>query len=468
MLRSSLAFAAAASLFVALPASAERRTITVPVPDALRCPGPSCTGGADPSPAAQGLRTVYLSFEGVTLTASVTADDARSNTSYVLSEVAEPGERRAIPAFDPADLADDLGASRAEIIQYTVDELDSIFEPYNVEFTTTRPAGGNYHMIVFGGTCLGVANQVCAGIAPLDCGDDMPRNIVFVFPPALSALELAPTAAQELAHAFGLAHTLDRSDVMFPQTQPDDPPRAFGAGQIPEGDERCNGSLTFQDSHQELMDIVGYRGQDTTGPELSLSSPAEGALVTADTPVVVEASDQTGVASVSLVIEGTEVDSATAPPYRLAIPSDTPLGQLFLTLRAVDELGNQSQLRVAVYFGTGAEEPCNDGVCADGLECVSGLCFPAADTGAIGDTCDINEDCQSSVCAEVDGDRLCSQRCASDEECPSGFRCRGATACWPVPEDSGGCAVGRGDRSALGGLGLALFALGWMAARRRS
>src|SRR5690606_15995224 len=117
------------------------------------------------------------------------------------------------------------------------------------------PTSGTYHMVVFGGTCQGVIGENCAGIAPLDCTDFSPSNIVFAFPQGLRAVDLATTATQEMAHAFGLTHTVDTTDFMYPFIQ-QQLPYHYGAGAIPSKDQPGCGGANFQDSHEKLLSIV--------------------------------------------------------------------------------------------------------------------------------------------------------------------------------------------------------------------
>ncbi len=50
----------------------------------------------------------------------------------------------------------------------------------------------------------------------------------------------------------------------------------------------------------------------------------------------------------------------------------------------------------------------------------------AADPGAFGCPCSVDEDCAAGRCVDVEGGRICSQDCVS--ECPSGFACVGVVS----------------------------------------
>ena len=74
--------------------------------------------------AAQGLRTVYLSFDGVTLNRSTTVDDATVNVSFIVNSATE-----VISAMTTGDLIDVGGLSRQQVIDRVLADLEAIFEP---------------------------------------------------------------------------------------------------------------------------------------------------------------------------------------------------------------------------------------------------------------------------------------------------------------------------------------------------
>ena len=100
-----------------------------------------------------------------------------------------------------------------------------------------------------------------------------------------------------------------------------------------------------------------------------------------------------------------------------------------------------------------ADADCPGEVCFDG-RCIATPFGPAG----IGTTCAAGADCDSGLCAEGPGGRLCTEPCAAGA-CPDGFECLDApgdtAACWPAA-GSGCCdAGGRGAPAMLLGLGLA-------------
>jgi hypothetical protein len=432
-------------------------------------PGPHEPLAGPVTPYALGLRVVYLNFDGVTLTASNDIDDARTNISGILSAAVSPGSSRAISPFDPSDLSSTGGLSRAAIITRVVDRMYQIHAPYDIEFVTTRPSSGAYTMVVFGGTCSSVAGQEnCAGIALLDCGDFMPANIVFAFPDGLRVDDLVTTAAQEMAHAFGLNHTNDDSDIMFPVIQPT-PPVAYGAGAIPGSDPLNCGGRTTQDSHQLMLDTIGDRGDDVLAPVVSIVSPFQGAAIAPGGIVNADATDPSGIDMVELLIDGARVQGVDVAPYRFTIPGDHPGGTVTLGVRATDNMGNQGVAEQPIYITTGDEDKCTrDDDCNGTLECTNGLCIPDNGIeGELGDDCS-STTCTVGECATLDGESLCSVPCDDANPCPTGFECRGGTACWPADSDGGWlCSTAGSARGAPGAWILALAALVLCLRRRR-
>lgn len=431
------------------------------------CPGPGCT--AELQPHAQGRRVVYLNFDGVTLSRSNTNDDARLNVSAIVNSSTE-----VVPAFDPGDLSGTSGLSRAQIIDRVVSDLYVIHQPYDIDFVTSRPASGNYSMVVFGGSCSSVVGQGCAGIALRDCDDRMPSNITFVFPPGLRVSDLATTAAQEAAHAWGLGHTDDRDDVMYP-TILASVPRAYGAGNIMGANGQhdgsgCPSSVTYQDSHARLLQNIGPRGQDTTPPSVTITEPREGDTIYAGSIIRANATDNLAVDKVELLVDGAIVRELSSSPWEFALAASTPHGEHSLTVRATDISGNSGQSQIRVFVNTQNVIPCStDDQCEGDTHCNGQVCVPNDPTPDpdpnMFEPCQSGGDCVSGVCVTVGEESLCSQTCSDNAGCPAGAECLDGAACWPVADGGGPCNAGsRGGHGLAALMLLALVAV----ARRRS
>lgn len=152
--------------------------------------------------ATSGRQIVYVNFDGpfITHTDVFPYSDAAANTSYAM--MAEFG----ISAYDFAPYADPGGR------QYVIDHLRSIYAPYNVEFTTTRPAVSPYSMLVVSpspvGSKWGIASQ-------MDCDNLVPNDVAFVYGHGTDNWDRTFRAsAHEIGHLFGLTHAANAYDVM--------------------------------------------------------------------------------------------------------------------------------------------------------------------------------------------------------------------------------------------------------------
>jgi len=432
-----------------------------------QCPGPLCEAPETNEPNAIGLRVVYLNFDGVTLTASNTSDSGPQNTSAIITATTTPGSTRFVPPFSPAQLSSTQGLDRDQIIQRVTDALFQTHAAFDVQFTTSRPTEAPYSMVVFGGSCQDVAGANCAGVALLDCGDQIASNVSFVFPPGLRVDDLATTAAQEAAHAFGLAHTQDQGDIMFPtilQSIPD----GFGAGNIPQGDSNCQGG-GFQDSFQVMLSTIGPRGQDTIPPAVAIGSPRSGAVIFPGDTVDASVTDFGEVEEVTLLVGGEVISVAAQAPYSFILPDTTIKGNVILAVRAADDSGNTGQESISVYVAGPDDIACDAGACPDGLTCISDICIDRSG-GGLGSLCGNNEECDSGICATLDSEQRCSTTCDSASPCPTGFECIDDAACWPRDSGSDNPFVGLCASGGSGGAGagiLVLIALVSMRRRKR-
>jgi hypothetical protein len=319
------------------------------------CAGQDCPPSHPRSARGQGHRLVYLNFDGATLTASTHVDDAATDTSSILSSAVPPGTSKVIAPFDPREMWNPDGLSREQIIARVVQEMYALHAAYDVDFVTERPTGADYHMVVFGGTCVGVSDESnCVGVANLDCGDAVPGNIVFVFPGDLRVGHLAVTAAQETAHALGLTHTWDWTDVMYPEIQSTFPDH-FGAGNVPLSDPSCDGAA-FQDSHRKMLDTLGPRRTDTIPPAVAITSPGHGSQVAPGVEVSATVTDDGEIAVVEFLVDDVVTATATVPPFSFPLPAEIPPGTVTLTVRAQDIVGNVGTDRITVHV-TGSADP---------------------------------------------------------------------------------------------------------------
>lgn len=244
--------------------------------------------------------------------------------------------------------------------QSVMDAVEADWAPFNMIVTGTRPVGSNYTMCMTGPANQPFGNGVL-GIAPLDCQNANPNNIVFAFHSAgqlgggLGANTQATTISQEVAHAYGLEHVGATSDIMNPYNAGGNPSftdtcigiQDNGQGIVcgSQHQQYCAGSQ--QNSYQELIGLFGASDPDNTPPSVSVTYPGEGdSFATGDNFVIsCAANDDQGVASVDLWINGDALGTRLASPYEWDVVN-IPAGGYDIYCLATDEWDNQAMSAV--------------------------------------------------------------------------------------------------------------------------
>jgi len=162
-----------------------------PTSDAMPPPAtPSCTS-----------RTVYLNFEGQTLTQG--PSDATTNHA---------GWMTIATGTAPPYLSGN--ANRAAAIQAITDGVRMELSQFPVTVVTTRPASGNYVMIVFGGLRTAVGSNYGGGVNQLDCGDVRPNDVAWISDTVTPNQHVINTAIGAIGFGLGLTATNDPLDCM--------------------------------------------------------------------------------------------------------------------------------------------------------------------------------------------------------------------------------------------------------------
>jgi hypothetical protein len=87
----------------------------------------------------------------------------------------------------------------------------------------------------------------------------------------------------------------------------------------------------------------------STSPTISFSSPSNGGTISGTSTISVSASDSAGIASVSLSVDGSPINTDTASPYNFSLTTTAfSNGSHTLTGTAVDALGNTSSASITV------------------------------------------------------------------------------------------------------------------------
>lgn len=285
---------------------------------------------------------VYLNFDGATLKkVDAYTTDAPANTTVIGSGT--------LPPFGG-------GAQDRDQVVAVVHEL---FAAYDVELTLTRPASGDYTMVVIGGRPehLGQPATAAVGLGNLDCGNKTRRDVAVVwsenFPPSTQAFylsSLATTIAHELGHNLGLPHATEACDVMSYGACQALPKKVFldKSSSIPAGEPAgWSCGLQTTNSHQLLLANVGSRPVvDTTPPRVSILAPQDQASVGQAVLVRASATDETAVVRVEVLVDGAPSQSAVAAPFDFNL-SLSP-GAHALSVLALDAAGNRGEARVTV------------------------------------------------------------------------------------------------------------------------
>ena len=455
-------------------------------------------------PFATGTTILYLHFDGLVVTKG-NKSDAVSGTSFIGGGT--------VPAF----VGDQ--AIRAQVVTL----VKQLYAPYGIQIVTTRPTSGNYDMAVIGGrpASLGLPypdgpSGGVVGVAPMDCGSAMPRDIAFVFSDSIKsyapnayARVVAETTAHESAHTYGLPHSNSGCDLMSYGTCSS--LKTFLDKIMGMQDSGSNCGMGSMNSHQLLLKALGPATAppaatdpptttdpppttpptnppattppaDTQPPVVRITSPASGAKIEATTKVTAIITDDHGVTKADLLLDGKVVASRTTPPFEFSV-SLAP-GQHRLAVDAYDAAGNKGTAGVAVAVEQAAgtsSPPAEDPPAADPPPPTDAVPPPVLTPGAFGAACEAPGDCSSGLCADDPASgKYCTEACDAASICPLDSICQpavgGGNVCaTPVTLGAspdllvGGCSLG----SAPAGpqslwpllLGLGLFCLG--RARRR-
>lgn len=291
---------------------------------------------------------VFVNFDGAELFFG--QDDARNDTT-VLSDMAGP-----FPAYG--------GSSQQGA---TLQAVRNDFAAYDVIIVDSRPSSGNYTMAMVGpyeaGTVLGVA--------PLDCRDSFPNNIVFAFHgdgDGYTSTGQANTISQEVAHSYGLEHVADQRDIMYPVSTGGDP--AFldlCVTIVPSPDIVCGDQheehcpAGEQSSHRELLDRFGpSMPLDPAETVVEITAPGDGDELDIDEPfdIVARSIDGRPFANVVLFVDESNIGGRTQSPYTWRVVG-LPEGIYDAYVIAIDGGGIMSKSEPIEIF-VGVDNPDND------------------------------------------------------------------------------------------------------------
>jgi uncharacterized protein (TIGR03382 family) len=174
---------------------------------------------------------------------------------------------------------------------------------------------------------------------------------------------------------------------------------------------------------------------DTQAPKVTITSPTDGASVSGTITVEATISDDVGAVKAELAVDGAVSASLTAAPWKFQISIGS--GSHVLVVGARDAAGNRGTARVTVN---------NSG--STGSATDAGTSQQQGGAGGFGDSCLVNDDCLSQLCAESGGVKYCTETCSTT--CSSGATCVSAgtmKVCTPPSTGStSGLASGGGTK----------------------
>lgn len=248
----------------------------VSAPDYVVVPGL----GNDHEVRADVPSLIYLAMEGIALDHCAGGD---INAAQRCTDLV-PGPT-VFPAWGTA-------AERAAVMQ----ALHGLFADFDVTLVDEPPLSFVPHMlVVVGGTSSLIGQQTpSCGIATLVCGGQRRDLVSIAFGHACGGWEsptrVASTVAQETAHNLGLEHVNIADDVMFPTVSQVDQTFRDACLDIltPDYDDDyvcpdvhaldCpEGAGDQQNSHAELLRLLGSRKTDPEPPTIVTIEPADGA-----------------------------------------------------------------------------------------------------------------------------------------------------------------------------------------------
>ncbi|HVV88107.1 MAG TPA: hypothetical protein VHE35_33935 [Kofleriaceae bacterium] len=442
------------------------------------------TRGYVPVPA-----DAFVSNAGEVISPIIYVNRCRGGCSFTKSSLSDAISNQTIIGGVPAGTRmtlSEFGYSD-DIWNQTIQCIREVYQPFNVQIVTEDPGATAHHEAVLAGRASEMSlGSGILGIAPLDSSTCRPQNNVISFAFANdhgpSPLDMCWTVAQESAHAYGLDHEHFCPDPMtYLPIQDCGGQKFFRNVDAPCGefaDRECICGGTTQNSFQRQLGVHGPGTVPVDPPVVDIKMPADGATGLPRTfSVFPTAVDPRGLNHLELWINGwkwSEVPGVWQKTsiYTMDLPSRVPDGVMDIKVKGCGDTGVCGEDNITVTRGT----PCASAAsCLEGQKCEAGKCFWDPPTLNIGDTCAYNEQCVSTECATVSGDKICSEDCVSgpNDRCPDGYECIAPGlgqhgACGPLVEDSGGCcSTGDHGRTAvLVNLGLGSL-LGLVVVRRR-
>lgn len=288
-------------------------------------------------------RTIFLNRHGATLRPG--ANNSKAQTSSIVTQPVS------IEAWEVTDAK----------WTATVACMRETWARFDVTITETDPGDAPHVEALFGGSPRDIGRPAnVAGIAPFaaDCGV-VENAIVFAFTDNLpqDPQLICEVMSQEIGHAYGLDHELLAADPMSYLSF--DGKRTFQDAPAECGEKTARpcglgatSCRTTQSSLQVLLARLGAAGSDGSAPTLVITSPQAHAAVSAGFDVSARASDDIGLTSVALYIDGAKVETLTTGPFTFTTDETLATGAHSIMVEARDANDNITVREVDVTVTT--------------------------------------------------------------------------------------------------------------------
>lgn len=192
--------------------------------------------------------TIFLNHGGATVTGGLYNDATIDQTTLIA-----PGETATLAPWD-------MGEPLWQTVRDCVKEQ---FSDFDVTVTDVRPPSSvSYVEAIVGGFPHDIAldNDAIGGIAPSNCAEDIPNDIVYIFSDGALSFDVATICyiiTHEIGHTYTLDHRFLYTDVM---TYLPEGPKSLTDVEAPCGEfeERpCVCGTDTQNSYQRVMSFLG-------------------------------------------------------------------------------------------------------------------------------------------------------------------------------------------------------------------
>lgn len=156
-------------------------------------------------------------------------------------------------------------------------------------------------------------------------------------------------------------------------------------------------------ANRALGVVIASASTDTTAPIVIITTPITGTTLGSSNEVFAVASDDTSVAKVDFLLDGTLFDTKAIPPYRSTITSNISSGSHHLLVRATDAAGNSATDELVITNGA-VTVPLSCTLAGITVADGAGATFYSAPTVNAGSSCSVVSQTRTCNRGTLDGD----------------------------------------------------------------